>query len=178
VCCCSTHRPPAARSNGREKLPQELPVLHIAAEPSAWNTFGNASDVLGKARKDQFNGVQLVGGTHSDAFRSSSLGGLTQLIVGIGTGFSTPENVDAVQVLAQGYIADMYAGTVYMDDPDDPRPRVGVYGTPGTVIDIQVLSPFDRVILALLSSVNANQFVTCPPGAGGSPASCSPALAA
>ena len=32
--------------------------------------------------------------------------------------------------------------------------------------------------MAAVGPIDANQFVTCPPGAGGSPASCSPALAA
>jgi hypothetical protein len=167
-----------------DKLPPTVPVLHIAAEPSAWDTYGNASDVLVAKRPTEFNGVQLIGGSHSDAFRSSSLGGLTQLIVGIGTGFSTPENVEAVQVLAQGYITDMY----------DPNAHAGVYGAPGSVITIPTdtgtdahayvlpgptptLSPIDRVILALLSSINTNDFVTCPAASGGSP-SCSPAVAA
>lgn len=164
-----------------DKLPDDLPVFHLAAEPSPWNTYGNASDVLVADRPNEFVGVQLVGGTHSDAFRSSTLFGLLQPLVGLGTGFSTPENVEAVQVLSHGWITDMYAG----------NREVGTYGTPGTVIDIPgtgasayvlpgppaVLSPIDRVILALLSSIDGNQFITCPPEAGGSPG-CSPALAA
>ncbi len=172
-----------------DKLPPELPVLHIAAEPSAWDTFGNASDVLVAKRPDQFNGVQLIGGTHSDAFRSSTLFGLLQPLVALGTGASTPENVEAVQLLSQGWITDMYAGTVYADNP--ATPLQGIYGTPGTVIDLPngasayvlpgppvVLSPIDRVILTLLSSINANQFVTCASGSGASTPSCTPAIAA
>ena len=83
-------------------LPPELPVLHIAAEPSAWDTFGNASDVLVAKRPNQFNGVQLIGGTHSDAFRSSTLFGLLQPLVALGTGASTPENVEAVTAALPG----------------------------------------------------------------------------
>ena len=91
--------------------------------------------MLAEKREGQFNGVQLIGGTHSDAFRSSTLFGLAQVIVGIATGPSTPENVEAVQVLAKGWIEDMYEGRVY-----DPKTRTGIYGVPRdpgeSVIDI------------------------------------------
>ncbi len=171
-------------------LPPELPVLHIAAEPSAWDTFGNASDVLVAKRPNQFNGVQLIGGTHSDAFRSSTLFGLLQPLVALVTGASTPENVEAVQLLSQGWITDMYAGTVYTNNPSTAQQ--GIYGTPGSVIDIPgtaarayvlpgppvVLSPLDRVILMLLSSIDANQFAACASGSVASTPSCSPAIAA
>jgi hypothetical protein len=52
-------------------------------------------------------------------------------VVGLATGFSAPQNVDAVQVLVQGWINDMYAGSVY-----NPDLRTGIYGDPGTTIDI------------------------------------------
>jgi hypothetical protein len=176
-----------------DKLPHELPVLHIAAEPSAWDTFGNASQVLVEKRGDEFTGVQLIGGTHSDAFRSSTLFGLLQPLVALGTGASTPENVEAVQVLSEGWITDMYAGTVYADGPGVER--AGIYGDPNTIVTIPtdtgtdarayvlpgptvVLSPIDRVILALLSSIDANAFITCPAGSTASSASCSSAVAA
>jgi pimeloyl-ACP methyl ester carboxylesterase len=84
-----------------DRLPSTLPVLHISANPGPLNTYGNANDELEAKRPGQFNGVRLVGGSHSDAFRSSTLFGLTQMIVSLGTGASSPENVEAVQVLAQ-----------------------------------------------------------------------------
>lgn len=165
-----------ALARALEKLPAELPVLHIAARPGPFNTFGNANDVLVESRPDQFNGVRLVGGSHSDAFRSSTLFGLVQLIVGAGTGPSAPENVEAVQVLSQGWITDMYEGRVY-----NPATRTGIYGNPGqpgeAVVEIptdagpaqayvlpgppHAFSLFDRIIMALLGSMNANDFATC-----------------
>ena len=60
-------------------------------------------------RPGQFNGIQLVGGAHSDAFRSSTLFGIPQLLVSLLFGASTPENVEAVHVLTQGWLTDMYA---------------------------------------------------------------------
>lgn len=155
-----------ALARALDKLPTTVPVLHIAAGPTFWNTFGNANEVLEEKRSGQFNGVQLVSGTHSDAFRSSGLFGFTQLIVSIGTGFSAPENVDAVQVLAEGWIADMYAGTVY-----DPDLRQGIYGELTSTIAIPTgtgtdahayvlpvpppqLGPIELLIKSLLDSVN------------------------
>jgi hypothetical protein len=125
-------------------------------------------------RPGQFNGVQVIGGTHSDAFRSSTLFGLTQVIVGVGTGFSAPENVEAVQTLAQGYLTDMFAGTVY----DEGATRAGYYGELGSVIDIPTstgvdahayvlpgpapqLSPIDLLTKAFLESLDSTGFATC-----------------
>ncbi len=156
-----------------DRMPATLPVLHISSEPGFFNTYGDANDMLELKRPGQFNGVRLVGGSHSDAFRSSTLGGFTQLIVSLGTGSSTPENVDAVQVLAKGWIADMYAGTVYADDPTE---QDGSYGPLGTVIDVSTprvgsgvahanvlpvppaeLDPIERFITMLLNSANLTQ---------------------
>ena len=62
-------------------------------------------------------------------------GAFAQFVVALVTGPSRPENVEAVQVVAQGWITDMYAGKVY-----DTATRTGIYGVPGapgeTVIDI------------------------------------------
>lgn len=149
-----------------DRLPTTLPVLHIAANPSFYDTFGNANPVLEQKRPGQFNGVLLVAGSHSDAFRSSGLFGFTQLVVSIGTGFSLPENVDAVQVLSQGWLTDMYAGTVY-----NPSLRTGIYGGPNEIVDIPTgtgtdarayvlpvpppnLNAIESLIVTLLDSVN------------------------
>jgi hypothetical protein len=80
--------------------------------------------VLTAARPDQFVGVELVNGMHSDAFRTHNpivqIGGEIA-----GLGFSRPENVLAVQELAEGWINDFYQGT-----------HTGVYGELGSTIDI------------------------------------------
>jgi hypothetical protein len=155
-----------------DRLPSTLPVLHISANPGPLNTYGNANDELEAKRPGQFNGVRLVGGSHSDGFRSSTLFGLTQVIVSLGTGASSPENVEAVQVLAQGWIADMYAGTVY----DSNAPRAGIYGPLGDVIEVPTpgvgsgvahahvlpvppaqLSFFDSILKTLLNSLTGTQ---------------------
>ena len=113
------------------ELPASVPVLQIAAEPSAINLYGNGGQALADARPGEFNGVQLIGGAHSDGFRTTKFAGLLQVFVGFVFGFSSPQNVEVVQDLSQGWISDMYAGTVY-----DDAARSGIYGMPGQIIDI------------------------------------------
>ncbi|HEX2214347.1 MAG TPA: hypothetical protein VHH12_13060 [Mycobacterium sp.] len=101
---------------------------------------------------------------------------MAQAIVSLAFGASAPENVEAVQVLSQGWLTDMYAGRVY-----DPATRTGLYGDPGlpgaTVIDIPTdagpargyvlpgpppaLSPIERFFASILHSINSNDFATC-----------------
>ncbi|BBY80046.1 hypothetical protein H7I53_00760 [Mycolicibacterium pulveris] len=168
-----------------DKLPSSVPVLQVAAAPSVINYGGGANNVLTEKRPGQFNGVQLIGGAHSDAFRSDAYFGLVQAFVGLVFGWSTPNNVEAVQVLSQGWLTDMYAGRVY-----DPATRTGIYGDPGqpgqTVIDIPTdagpargyvlpgppasLSPIEWFFAGLLHSINSNDFAACStePAATGS----------
>jgi hypothetical protein len=136
-----------------DRLPSTLPVLHISANPGPLNTYGNANEELEAKRPGQFNGVRLVGGSHSDAFRSSTLFGLAQVIVSLGTGASSPENVEAAQVLARGWIADMYAGTVY----DSNAPRAGIYGPLGDVIEVPTPGVGSGVALAHVLPVGPAQ---------------------
>ncbi|ODQ96564.1 alpha/beta hydrolase [Mycolicibacterium holsaticum] len=174
-----------------DKLPSSVPVLQVAATPSVINYGGGANNVLAEKRPGQFNGVQLIGGAHSDAFQSDAYFGLVQGFVGLVFGWSAPQNVAAVQVLSQGWLTDMYAGRVY-----DPATRTGIYGEPGepgqTVIDIPTdaglargyvlpgppasLSPIEWFFARMLHSINSNDFVNCstePTAAG----SCSGATA-
>lgn len=168
-----------------DKLPSSVPVLQVAATPSVINYGGGANNVLAEKRPGQFNGVQLIGGAHSDAFQSDAYFGLVQGFVGLVFGRSAPQNVAAVQVLSQGWLTDMYAGRVY-----DPATRTGIYGEPGepgqTVIDIPTdaglargyvlpgppasLSPIEWFFAGLLHSINSNDNVNCStePTAAGS----------
>jgi hypothetical protein len=74
-------------------------------------------------RPDQFVGVQLVGGKHTDAWQSSNV--FAQFLVGLATGFPSPENIEAVQVIAQSWINDWYEGT-----------NTGIDGERGSTITI------------------------------------------
>jgi hypothetical protein len=166
----------SALSNSLDKLPATIPVLNITAEPAPVNLFGDANPALAELRPGQFNGIQLVGGAHSDAFRSSTLLGIPQFLVSLLFGASKPENVEAVHVLTTGWLTDMYAGRVY-----NPLTRTGIYGTPGgpgeVIVDIptdaglahgyvlpapiRVLSPIDQFIVTLLSLINVNYYARC-----------------
>jgi hypothetical protein len=165
-----------ALARALDKLPTDVPVLHIAGAPAVVNNGGEANKVLTEKRSGQFTGLQLVNGAHSDAFRSSIYGGLVQAFVGLVFGWSTPQNVEAVQVLTQGWLTDMYAGRVF-----DENTRTGIYGevgAPGTsIVDIPTsaglargyvlpgpppsLSPIERFFATLLHSINANDFAVC-----------------
>ncbi|CAN5625886.1 hypothetical protein BH10ACT9_BH10ACT9_34220 [soil metagenome] len=118
-----------AVSRGLAKIPLDVPVLYIAAEPAALDDFGSVEGVLNQLRGDRFQGVRIIGGVHNDAFQSSNP--IVQIGGSLVFGFSQPQNVEALQVLAQGWIADMYAGTVY-----DENSRTGIYGDNGSTIDI------------------------------------------
>lgn len=165
-----------ALTNALRKLPAAVPVLHIAAEPNMLNSQGSGNVVFEEERPGQFNGIQLIGGAHSDAFRSSTLLGIPQFIVTLFFGASTPQNVEAVQVISRGWLTDMYAGRVY-----NPATRTGIYGDPGepgtVVVDIPTVkglarghvlpvpptasSPFDRVVNAFFGLINVNLFARC-----------------
>ena len=99
-------------------------MLYITEEPSVLNDFGSVDAVLEAARPGQFNGVRLVGGTHSDAIQTTN--SIVEFAFSLLTGVSRPENVDAVRLLAGGWIQDMFAGTVYDEDE-----RTGIYGDLG-----------------------------------------------
>lgn len=98
-------------------LPLDLQVLQIAAPPSAWNAFGEATDTLVVFRPGQFVGVLLEGGTHIDSEGSSS-DPLARLLVGT----PRPANVAAVPVLAAQWITTLLDGGRMTGAPEHPVP--------------------------------------------------------
>jgi pimeloyl-ACP methyl ester carboxylesterase len=106
-----------------EKVPDDLPVYQIASPPYAWNMFGATSDALVQARPGRFTGVELAGGSHIDAMQGGNP--LIQFGAYLVAGFSQQQNIEAVKVLAVGWINDMFAGT-----------HTGIYADPGDSIDI------------------------------------------
>ncbi len=105
------------------KIPADIPIYQIASPPYAWNAFGATSAALVKARPGEFNGVQLVGGRHIDSMQGGNP--LIQFVAYLLAGFSKPQNIDAVKILAVGWINDMFAGT-----------HTGIYANPGDTITI------------------------------------------
>ena len=99
------------------------PVLNISSERYVWNLDGIVGDELTAARPDEFNGVMLIGGRHIDALQGANT--VLQVAEYIVAGFSQSQNVDAVPILASGWINDMFDGT-----------HDGIYGEPQQSIDI------------------------------------------
>ena len=89
-------------------IPEDIPVYNLSATPYFWNLFGAMDAALATVRGDDFHGAQLLGGLHSD----SMVGGnpLIQFGAYLLTGFSLPSNVEGSQILAAGWINDMFEG--------------------------------------------------------------------
>jgi pimeloyl-ACP methyl ester carboxylesterase len=111
-----------AMSTALGQLPG-VPVMVIASPPYYWNQLNAAANVVAAARPGEFVGVVLNNGSHSDYVQGSNP--LFELGLYAVTGFSQPQNVDAVQVLAGGWITDMLNNT-----------HTGVYGVAGQPISI------------------------------------------
>ena len=92
-----------------EGIPPDIPVYNLSATPYPWNLFGTMDAALATLPGDQFHGAQLLGGLHSDAM----VGGnpLIQFGAYLLTGSSLPSNVEGSQVLAAGWINDMFKAT-------------------------------------------------------------------
>ena len=106
------------------KIPLSIPVYNLAGEPGTWNTFGDANIRLNEARPGMFTGVLVEGGRHSDSMQSTSP--VIQFAAYLATGFSSLSNIDANEVLAAGWINDMFAGSH----------TANLYGAPGTTVTI------------------------------------------
>jgi hypothetical protein len=103
------------------------PVYDISSEPYVWNIDGLVGQELEAARPDQFNGVMLVGGRHIDALQGANP--ILQFSEYLVAGFSQPQNIDAEQTLAVGWINDMFSGA-------NPSNGSGIYGSPQQTIEI------------------------------------------
>lgn len=143
------------------KLPASIPVYNIASPPSFFSDFGRTSAALVNARPGEFVGVQVVNGSHVDSMQGGNP--LIQLAGNLATGVSRPENIEAVKILASGWINDMFAGT-----------SSGIYSAPGATIQIPTsagtatvtalpapnppLGLFDLLVIAIGDSVVARFF--------------------
>jgi hypothetical protein len=143
------------------EVPSSLPILLIASPPYWLNQLGNVAKELVAARPGQFDGVELVGGSHIDAMQGGNP--LVQFGAYVVGGFSQPQNIDAYTRLEEGWINDMFDGT-----------HTGIYGIPGQTIQITTTagtataislpapptqaSPLDVFINALLEFASAAFF--------------------
>jgi hypothetical protein len=101
-----------------------IPVYNLSSTPNPWNLFGAMDYALAQTRGGQPTGAQLLGSWHSDAM----VGGnpLIQLGAYLLTGYGGRANVEGSQILAGGWINDLFAGTTHS----------GFYGSPGSTITI------------------------------------------
>jgi hypothetical protein len=132
ACCSTTGRRPPARCLGRwPSCLTRCPCCRSLQNRRCGTSM--AAPIRRTPRSAQVSSTVSSSSAvpHSDGFRTTKFGGLLQFFVGLLVGFSTPTNVEAVQELSQGWITDMYAGTVYKTTE-----RTGIYGAPGEVIDI------------------------------------------
>ncbi|WNG93791.1 alpha/beta fold hydrolase [Mycobacterium sp. ITM-2016-00318] len=102
-----------------------IPIYNLSSTPNPWNLFGAMDAALAKERPTEFHGAQMLFGWHSDAM----VGGnpLVQLGAYLITGYGGPANVEGTQVLAAGWINDLFV----CQEGGQCRAS-GFYGAPGT----------------------------------------------
>jgi hypothetical protein len=155
------------------KLPADLPVLLIGSPPSYWNQQGAVADALVAARTGRFVGVILDGGSHADYVQGGNP--VMQFIENVLVGFPQPRNIEAAQILAAGWINDMFAGTHdgNCSAPGEVFPvhtsagTATAYALPGTP---QQVSPLQALLTAL-----ANLFTVGLAGDGSAASAAAPA---
>jgi hypothetical protein len=113
-----------------------IPVYQIAAPPQAWNAFGRTTTELIADRPDQFVGVELVHGSHTDSVIGSDP--FFDFFAAIFVRPSAPGNASAVHTLAAGWINDFYVAA----GPD--APQYGLYGAAGQPI---IMGPTAAIVL-------------------------------
>jgi hypothetical protein len=110
-----------------------VPVLELGAPWNFWNSTSDVNAALTEARPGKFNGVVLKGGVHMDSMQGGNW--LIQTAAYLAAGFPKPQNQAAAQLIAAGWINDMFEGRIDAAtgtcSGDDCQ---GVYGDPGTTI--------------------------------------------
>ena len=111
-----------------------IPDYQIAAPPQRWNAFGVATELMQAFYGNEFYGVQIDNGSHTDVIAGNNpFGLLGELLSTIIVKPSPPGGKTAVRTFASGWINDIYAGK----GPTDPV--YGIYGSPndGTYVPNQ-----------------------------------------
>jgi hypothetical protein len=106
-----------------------------------------------EARPDRFIGVTLVGGSHVDSMRGGNP--LIQFSQQLVSGFSTPENVAAAQILMVGWVTDMFAGNqeegINLDPSEEfvfntPAGEATVVALPNSLTKPFLLNPLQALV--------------------------------
>jgi hypothetical protein len=111
-----------AMAEALKKVDADIPVYQLAAPKYMWNMFGSGTDELMTARPDApFWGVTLAGGSHVDTMRGGNF--LIQFAQQLVSGFSTPQNVAAAEIIMVGWVNDMFDGDqsegIYLSDGEE-----------------------------------------------------------
>jgi lipocalin len=122
-------RPPTFTDQLQTLIDAGIPDYQIAAPPQSWNAWGVATEAMLEKYPNQFFGVQIDAGSHSDVIGGNSLFArlgavLSDLIVRP----SPPGGKAAVRTFATGWVNDLYADRgptdplygIYGRDPSDP----------------------------------------------------------
>ena len=130
-------RPPTFNEQLQALIGAGVPDYQIAAPPQSWNAWGVATEAMLDEYPDQFFGVQIDAGSHSDVIGGDSLlGWLGEVLSDIIVRPSPPGGKAAVRTFATGWINDFYA------DRGPTDPLYGIYGNPndGTYVGNQPIS--------------------------------------
>jgi len=95
----------------------KIPDYQIAAPPQRWNNFGEATELMYLFYGDQFYGVQIDNGSHTDVIAGPSLfAQLAEIASAIIVNPSPPGAKEAVRTFSTGWINDIYAdNTTYLN---------------------------------------------------------------
>ena len=129
-------RPPDFTDQLQTLIGAGIPDYQIAAPPQRWNAWGVATEAMLAEYPDQFFGVQIDAGSHSDVIGGDSLlGFLGELGSDLIVRPSPPGAKAAVRTFATGWINDLYNGT------GPTNPVYGIYGNPndGTYVANQAV---------------------------------------
>jgi len=134
-----------------------IPDYQIAAPPQRWNAWGVTTEQLAALRPDQFVGVQIDAGSHTDSIGGDSFfGWLGTIGSDIFVKPSPPGGKEALGTFATGWINDIYGGF------DPANPVYGIYGNPndGTYVANQpiVMGQAGATTLPAPPPVDLNQY--------------------
>ena len=149
--------PPTFNEQLQTLIGAGIPDYQIAAPPQRWNAWGVATEAMLAEYPDQFFGVQIDAGSHSDVIGGDSLfGRLGEILSDLIVRPSPPGGKAAVRTYATGWINDLYNGT----GPTDPV--YGIYGNPndGTYVPNQamVMGEAGATTLPAPPPVDLNQY--------------------
>jgi len=118
-------RPPAFTEQLEKLIAAGKPNYQISAPAQRWNAWDIASETMAQVYTDQFFGLQILNGSHTDVIAGTNLFAiLGEIASDIIVRPSPPGAKEAVRTLATGWVNDFYSG----NSPTDPR--YGIYGNP------------------------------------------------